>query len=355
MSNRKKRKNERKDNRASLDNKADKNNNTQSEQSDKSQRQELKGEKFKVCHSPLKFNININKSTRELSSLSLWIIIVFSVLGFSAFLFCVYTWIWGLPCKILEKEQITTDESVIVGILSLLVTLLVAWNIWQTIISRQQVKELQSEIENRTQITLNINLYHAFFLHGKNEQNRNHPENALNYYVHSLECAIKGKIDVININAIISKIENLITSYNWIRINPKDAEYYSVILESYNCRKKDDIIKFIDTHKDAKALPTEDFGTATNLNEQSIKLISDKEKEIIDGHTGKIVCPVCGRRGIIYSRIPYQLPYKKDDYKNGDFLHLIPGKCLYGECMYCGLVILRSLDRILDNREDKTA
>lgn len=84
----------------------------------------------------------------ELRSFPLWAFILVSVTGVLAFSFCVYTWFFGLPTQIVKAEQITTDESVIISVFSLLVTLLVAWQIYATINAKEQVEKLTEKYDN---------------------------------------------------------------------------------------------------------------------------------------------------------------------------------------------------------------
>lgn len=83
-----------------------------------------------------------------LKAFPLWVFIFIGVLGLLSFMFCIYTWIFGLPTKIIKEDQITTDESVLVGIMSLLVTLLVAWQIYATIVAKEQVEKLNDKYDN---------------------------------------------------------------------------------------------------------------------------------------------------------------------------------------------------------------
>lgn len=84
----------------------------------------------------------------ELKSFPLWMFILVGIMGTLAFSFCVYTWIFGLPTQIVKAEKITTDESVIIGAFSLLVTLLVAWQIFATINTKEQVEKLTEKYDN---------------------------------------------------------------------------------------------------------------------------------------------------------------------------------------------------------------
>lgn len=299
------------------------------------------------------FSISINCPHRELRSVPLALFIAMGVAGICAFLFCAYIWIWGLPTHIVEKDQITTDDSVIVGVFSLLVTLLVTWQIWQSVISHQQVQDLRGEIETRAQSTMNIDLYHVFFLHGKNEHRIHHPENALNYYIRSLECGVNGDIDKAKIQEIFLEIEKLVSTYDWMRISESNVGYYISIIDSVDCHNKNDIIKFIESHK-GDPVSSSAWGKRYDAG-MEVDVLCKENQSAIERQRMFMVCPICGNNKIVYSQKIYQQPFNEKDYDGenteGHMSYMTPARCLYGECTKCGFVVLRNINTVLSNAE----
>ena len=56
----------------------------------------------------------------------------------------------------------------VIATLSALITFVVAWQIWQTISSREQLNNLDAKIDAKTKHAIHINLYHVFLFQGIN-------------------------------------------------------------------------------------------------------------------------------------------------------------------------------------------
>lgn len=297
--------------------------------------------------------VNIKLKRTDLKGFPQWLVILFGVFGLCSFLFCAYTWLWGLPTVVIKENQVSTDESVMVGILSILVTLLVAWQIYTTIVSKEQVNNLEGRINKSSQDAININLYNVFLLQGHNERKLNNPESALNYYVRALDCAIKESTDKrrSHINELIRAIHGMIEPFPNIQINWDEGNGYIEIISQVEHHQKEIVIEYIRNHSFKDSPKSTEFGWFnTNENKKpkhgSYDVITDKQAKSLVLH--KYRCPSCGSRRIIYSRIPYQLPYKQEDYMIDEyFSHMTPAKCLYGECGDCGYVILRNIKPLL--------
>lgn len=101
---------------------------------------------------------NTLRQLYQLKAFPMWLFIAIGILAFGSFCITVYFLICGLP----QKSADTDLMGVIVSVLSILITLLVAWQIYMTIVSKEQVKELSTEINSIRQD------YNAL-----NQQNRN--------------------------------------------------------------------------------------------------------------------------------------------------------------------------------------
>jgi hypothetical protein len=134
--------------------------------------------------------------------------------------------------------------GVIVGILALLVTFLVGWQIAQTLISREHLRNLDSKIDVKTKHNLHINLYHVFLFQGINAQNRNDNTSALDYYIRSLKSAHECNLDYAKIDDVITKIKSITHNDEiiTIQLHPTDYHVYVDIIKKCQHDDAGDII-----------------------------------------------------------------------------------------------------------------
>lgn len=171
-----------------------------------------------------------------------------------AIIFSIVAIIMSICSLARNNERISGFDylGVIVGILALLVTFLVGWQIAQTLISREHLRNLDSKIEVKTKYNLHINLYHVFLFQGINAQNRNDNTSAIDYYIRSLRSAHECNLDYSKIDDVVKRIKTITHNDEAlaIQINPTDYHAYVAIITA--CRHDDanDIIlklkKFID-------------------------------------------------------------------------------------------------------------
>lgn len=142
--------------------------------------------------------------------------------------------------------------GVIVGILALMVTFLVVFQIWQTIASREQLKNLDERIEKETQHAIHINLYHVFLFQGINAHTNRNFLSAIDYLLRSLDCANKCNLDFQSKDKVIQKIKSITDDTNSresLQINSTDCHTYESILKSCNHDDVENIITILKSRK----------------------------------------------------------------------------------------------------------
>lgn len=137
------------------------------------------------------------------------------------------------------------DYSVVVSSLGVLVTLLVAWQIYNSI----EAKERITVVENKVQKLLYANLSHVFYVQGESDHKHQNYESALNYYFRGVDCACKGNLEN-EANQIIKSIVRLLRNAPTVRISIQDSESYCEILSSLNHIQKQEIVDILNTIKD---------------------------------------------------------------------------------------------------------
>lgn len=142
--------------------------------------------------------------------------------------------------------------GVIVAILALLVTFLVAWQIYNSIDSKDRIKEVERKVHK----LLYANLSHVFYVQGEAEHKRQNYDSALSYYFRGVDCAYKGSLDN-EVNQIIKSIYKLLKNTPTIRISIADSDSYCEIVSSLNHMHKQDIINILNSVKDENA-PTQE-------------------------------------------------------------------------------------------------
>lgn len=142
--------------------------------------------------------------------------------------------------------------GVIIGILALMVTFLVGFQIWQTIASREQLKNLDERIENETKHAIHINLYHVFLFQGINAHTNRNFISAIDYLLRSLDCANKCNLDFQSKDKVIQKIKTITDDTNsrkLLQINSTDYHTYESILKACNHDDVKNIISILKSRK----------------------------------------------------------------------------------------------------------
>lgn len=287
----------------------------------------------------------------EIKGMPRFLLILFGVCSIMSLSYCICN-LFGAPVKLVEKGTNIVDMGLIIGVFSLLVTLLVTWQIVQSIISKEQINNLENRIDKSAQNTLNVNLYNVFLLQGHNERRLNNPESALNYYIRALDCACKenGNKQWEHINELMRVIHGMIESRPNVQINSEEAGWHIDVVSQIEHRLKNDIVEFIRKHssKDAprSSIYWSNGGIVFDRAPNESNTVNHKPKKLVDPR--KFPCPLCGSKKVYYSSILYQLPYNSSDYDiDKNMSHMPPAKCLYGECGDCGYVILRNIKPLL--------
>lgn len=168
--------------------------------------------------------------------------------------------------------------GVIVGILALLVTFLVAWQIVQTLISREQLNGLNTRISAEAERAIHFNMYHIFLCQGQNAQIRNDSIGALDCYMRSLESAKKCELDDMKIDEVVQQILKIVhVGDSSIRpqINPKDCRVYEKIIKLCDHVDKDKIINSINECKSEEARSqVSSWTTISSINNPSKERLS---------------------------------------------------------------------------------
>lgn len=81
----------------------------------------------------------------QLKAFPMWLFITIGILAFGSFCITIYFTICGLP----QKSADTDLMGVIVSVLSILITLLVAWQIYSTIKAKEELREIQKDIRDK--------------------------------------------------------------------------------------------------------------------------------------------------------------------------------------------------------------
>ena len=140
-------------------------------------------------------------------------------------------------------------QTMIVTVLGIFVTTLIGWQIWQTIISREQIRNIEDAVHKKTKHSVYINLYNVFWYHGVNLYAQGNYKAALEYFMRSLDSICKCKSDDVKITGIIGKIKEVVSKLEeaepWL--NSDDVSVYSNILSLSKHIDVDSIIQQLKT------------------------------------------------------------------------------------------------------------
>lgn len=148
-------------------------------------------------------------------------------------------------CRSRERVLGFDYLGVIVGILALLVTFLVAWQIVQTIVSKEQLRNIQKMVHDQTKHSIHLNLHNVFWSHGITLYNQGNHKIALDYFIRSLDNAYKCDFETIKVNSIVKKIKDTLRyideNEKWL--NPDDLCFYADALSNSNHIEAENIIE----------------------------------------------------------------------------------------------------------------
>lgn len=145
---------------------------------------------------------------------------------------------------------------------SVLITFLVGWQIYNSILSREQIKDINNDIHTRTSKVLYYNMFHVFFIQGANEHKQKNYESALNYYFRCMDCAYKGCLSN-ELNMLIRKIKRIVDEPQ-AKVGINDCLTYLEIVAVIDHRDKEYIMTKLDSIKSPDASEQGDQWTITN-------------------------------------------------------------------------------------------
>lgn len=138
-------------------------------------------------------------------------------------------------------------NSVTVTILSIIVALLIGWNIWKTIDSKQELERLKEENEKfkssiNEQITNQLNDYDKDVMGGMYQimgtfyYDKEDYKNALMFFIHGLECQIGSKRKKF-VDGLFSCLWRFVIDGNHvIGLNGNEIEKIKEVLSNFNGR-----------------------------------------------------------------------------------------------------------------------
>lgn len=98
----------------------------------------------------------------NLSGMALWVFILIGLFSFLAFAYSLYTIICGYPREL--SSNLTADSTgIIVTTLSILVTFVVAWQIWATITTKEEIKKATEAADKLDTLEIELNKQHTLF------------------------------------------------------------------------------------------------------------------------------------------------------------------------------------------------
>lgn len=136
-----------------------------------------------------------------------------------------------------------------VSALAFITAVLIGWQIAQTILSREKLRNIDDTIQQKTEHAIHFNMYHIFLLQGKDAENRSEHPLALEYYIRCLYCTTKGEFSQDAIKETLSAISR-VQKEDALKINPKDCEEYKKTLSLIDIDGIKDIINELDKHSD---------------------------------------------------------------------------------------------------------
>lgn len=141
--------------------------------------------------------------------------------------------------------------GVYMSFFSILITFLVGFQIYNNIVSREQIKTISDEIHKRTSKVLSYNLFQVFFVQGRNEHRQRNFESAFNYYFRCVDCATKGEL-YSEITNVMQKLKELVDDKQ-AKVGINDCEVYLDIISQISHKDKEYIYKRLEEIKSPEA------------------------------------------------------------------------------------------------------
>lgn len=149
-------------------------------------------------------------------------------------------------CKMDIKPYSSDGASLSIAVLTLVVTVYMAIQIYNAFILKGEIKEsIRKDIEESSNNILYHSMYLTFFFQGVNELRKTHSDAALYYLFKSMECLTKTNIDKDKMNEIIMKIRETHKNYP-ITLSKNEVFEYKRITLLADIKEKDEVMSILD-------------------------------------------------------------------------------------------------------------
>lgn len=153
-------------------------------------------------------------------------------------------------CKMDIKPYSSDGASLSIAVLTLVVTIYMAIQIYNAFILGKQIKKsMRKDIEESSNNILYHSMYLTFFFQGINEQRKTHSDAALYYLFKSMECLTKTNIDKDKMDEILMKIKKIHKDYPVTLSKDEVFEYKRIILLT-DTKEKNEIMEILDDMED---------------------------------------------------------------------------------------------------------
>ncbi len=149
-------------------------------------------------------------------------------------------------CKMDIKPYSSDGASLSIAVLTLVVTIYMAIQIYNAFILKREVKKsIRKDIEESSNNILYHSMYLTFFFQGVNELRKTHSEAALYYLFKSMECLTKTNIDKDKMDEIIMKIKIIPKNYP-VKLSKDEVFEYKKIILLTDIKEKKEIMSILD-------------------------------------------------------------------------------------------------------------
>lgn len=153
-------------------------------------------------------------------------------------------------CKMDIKPYSSDGASLSIAVLTLVVTIYMAIQIYNAFILGKQIKEsMRKDIEESANNILYHSMYLTFFFQGVNELTKTHSDAALYYLFKSMECLTKTNIDKDKMDEILMKIKKIHKDYP-VTLSKDEVFEYKRIIQLTDTKEKNEIMEILDDMED---------------------------------------------------------------------------------------------------------
>ena len=160
--------------------------------------------------------------------------------------------------------------GMILGVLSFITALLIGWQIWQSILSRDKLRNIDNAINH----AVHFNLYNLYLLQGKHAGTNGQPSLALDFYMRCLDCVIKGNMDYMHIDEPLQAVTEL-QSIPQLNINHNDLKIYLRIIAKLEFTQKNELITALESKASASEPSNVVAWNHITITENSSKMRND--------------------------------------------------------------------------------